>query len=571
MPTDEEQAILKRAVDECRAGNPRLFMESFLKIRDNEGTLVPMILLENQVYYNDETFATLYDYYEGFERLTVKHRDAFSTTYWHGAAFAFQYCVAGFVCASIIDSERKFKDVILPMMDTFAENIPAWMWTTPARGHWDTEMREIIHRGTDGSQLSSIMTFSSARTKNFARGGRPKMVIQSEKAAYEASYERELDVGLRGAIGETTWMVYESTPAGIGNGFHTKFKSIEAGTAPINAKILSRLWWDRRDHFLKPDSTSIRQVDAAEIRDTGSMVLTPEEMVLSSSFPDDGIPDLWRFLWRRWKVQGFTDDSRSDVERGKGIFLQEYPENLIDCWYNVANPSLPRERLRELSDQCSRPIEELFPEPGVKLQIWEKPATGRPYVMGFDPAEGVTGGDLLAAQVIDAMTGKHVAQMWGLANVTRFTGAVVRLGEEYNAALLIIERNGNGLAAILESQRLRYPNLYKPRPKMKQTIRGEIAIEENSKKTGVWSDPSTRSIAHDAAWNGLYDGSLVTPSTLLVQDMLEYNPDADHVPDRFSAFMWAAYALRERGAQIQATGRRSRGSGPEIVETVSYV
>src|SRR3990167_8303251 len=97
MALEAEIALLKRAVAECQAAKPRLFMETFLKIRYADGTLGPLRFTPEQEYYYAESFLGLKDYHQGGVWLALKHRDARSTTFWSAAAFAMQCCVPGFI------------------------------------------------------------------------------------------------------------------------------------------------------------------------------------------------------------------------------------------------------------------------------------------------------------------------------------------------------------------------------------------------------------------------------------------------------------------------------------------
>ena len=550
----------REAVDQVRLGKPRLFMERYLKIRYADTTLGRLSFTPEQEYYYKESFGGLRDYYQGMVRLTLKHRDAYSTTFWAGVAFTYVFCQPGFICAFVIDSEQKHKDVIVPMFDLFEENMPAWV--AREKGHWDTELREYVFRGADGSMMRSAITFSSSRSKNIGRAGRPKMVIYSEESAYEGEMASEMQVGMIGSMPEGTWEIHESTPKGTRNTFYSVFKSISDGFTA--GKVLFRRWFDRKDHHLRPEHEWVRPVDRKELKETGTLRFTAEEIVLSSEFPNDEIPDLWRILWRRARIQKFVDASYGDADRGKGAFLQEEPENPTDCWYNVANPSLPRERLRQIINLCRPPLdyqEPYPPEPGVKIERWELPVLGHQYVAGFDPAEGVTAGDLLAFQIIDANTGRHVLQMFGNANVTRFTKRCVELCHEYNTALLVIERNGNGVAAVEAAKNAGYWKLYRP---VNKALQGQ---PDTSTPYGFHTNIATRPLMHEAAWNGLFDGTLTTSSASLAQDMLDYNPDEDHLPDRFAAFMLAAVVLRERGMALSGTGGIG---GLRVIQTVPY-
>jgi hypothetical protein len=568
--TQQEHAEWVASRDECLQGRPRRFMENYLKLRDHDGQLAPLKLKLNQEYYNAETFEGLQDYFQGMDRLVLKHRDALSTTFWHGAAYAFSCCVPGFVCASIIDSEQKHKTVIIPMMDTFHANMPEWI--VPVRGKWDTEVREYLFNLEGGGSLPSTFTFSSARTQNFARGGRPKMVIQSEKAYYEPTFEEELDQGIEGSTTESTWKIYESTPKGTAGGFYAHFKAIQDGQ--IQGRVLTRYWFQHPDNILRSDSTEIRPVDRSELVNGGLLILTDEEKYLQTLFPDDGIPPQDRLLWRRWRIARATAASYGDEGRGRAYFLQEYPENSVDCWSNVPNPALPRDTLAQMERNCRNPINQGddIPFPGIKMQVWEKPSSGRSYVGGLDPARGVTGGDMLAFQIIDAQSGNHVLQMFGHVNVTQFVRVACEQMAAYNQGLFAIEATGNGWAAVEAAKNLGYGNLYSRKTGHNSPLIRRLVAKmtpQPSIKLGWETTSRSRPRMHEAIWNGFYSGRYRTFSSDLVRDLLEYNPDENHIPDRVAAWMIAVMVCEEKGSVVQSQGRAN--GKPQVIEPIPYL
>jgi len=563
----------REAAEWCRAARPKPFIERFLKIRDEQSALVPLLFDTNQEYYYRETFARLEDYYDPMRVLVVKDRKARSTTYWNACAFAFMCCVPGFVCINIVDSEKNLKTV-LTMIDTFYDNLPLYTdgkdsYPMVQKGHWDTEFRELTFSAPSGGKLSSIMTFSSGRSRNFGRGGTPKMAIKSEKAHYEPTFEREQDAAISDSLPSGAWEVDESTPNGTGNAFYARFRAYEAGDLP--GRVLFRRWFDRPENVFPPDSPEIRAQDALEDRESGDLRLSEEEQHLKALFGPELDP-VHRILWRRRKIASAIVDAFGSEEAGKGLFYQEHPENLLDCWYHVAHPALPRDRLRQLERGCRPPMLETMPYPGIKLQIWEKGRLGVGYVGFLDPAKGVVGGDLLALQVLSA-SGEHVAQMFGQVNVGRFTQECCELlSREYNTALFCGEVNGNGEAALLAAKDWGYPRLYSQPKRDPHNPKEQTRWWWNTtgyRKGGVME--GTKAIMHNAMWNGLESGMVRTRSMLLVQDLLEYNPELDHTPDRVAAFMGACAVLNEKGHSIQAVSRQRSGStGPRVVVPVPY-
>ena len=288
--TQADQAELLGAVGACRAGKPREFMERYMHIRDEDQALVLLRFEENQEEYYGRTFGQLGSVREPMLVHVLKARKAYSTTFWHMSAFSFMCCWPGFIVNSVIDSDKNLR-TILTMIDVAYDNMPEWM--RPRKGHWDTELRELEFESPDGRRITSIMTFSSARSRNFGRGGTPKMVIQSEKPYYEATFDEDLDAALRQALPKNGWMVWEGTPRGTQNSFYQQFRAIQEGAAGVS---IIRYWFQKRGNALAAGDFGVHRDNRGELR------LTEAEVEVAARFPDDGVPVQDRIRWRREKT-----------------------------------------------------------------------------------------------------------------------------------------------------------------------------------------------------------------------------------------------------------------------------
>lgn len=83
------------------------------------------------------------------------------------------------------------------------------------------------------------------------------------------------------------------------------------------------------------------------------------------------------------------------------------------------------------------------------LTIFCKPEAGRHYVMGADPAEGLPASDDSVVVVLDRDTGEECAVLAGkLEPKIVFPSAIDALGQYYNQAPILCERNNHGHAVI---------------------------------------------------------------------------------------------------------------------------
>ncbi len=93
------------------------------------------------------------------------------------------------------------------------------------------------------------------------------------------------------------------------------------------------------------------------------------------------------------------------------------------------------------------------------LWIWEPPNYTKDYIVCADVSRG-DGTDYSAFHVIDVQDVKQVAEYKGKISTRDFGNLLVNISNEYNEALLIIENNNIGWAAIQSVIDRGYPNLF---------------------------------------------------------------------------------------------------------------
>lgn len=83
------------------------------------------------------------------------------------------------------------------------------------------------------------------------------------------------------------------------------------------------------------------------------------------------------------------------------------------------------------------------------LGVYVLPIAGHRYVIGGDPAEGNPTSDPSALTVLDVATGEEVAALSSRTQPAVFAGHLDALGQWYNKAKLMVERNNHGHAVLL--------------------------------------------------------------------------------------------------------------------------
>lgn len=182
-----------------------------------------------------------------------------------------------------------------------------------------------------------------------------------------------------------------------------------------------------------------------------------------------------------WRMHPERDDEWYRMQRrelGPALCAQE-----VDCdFLNSGRPVFDSAILVEWSEYLRKhkPYKTLYTAEENELEgglydnraqglyLFEKPAEGRHYLVGIDPATG-DGKDYAGIQVVDWESGRHCAEMRILCKPDELANYAVAIGKMYNWGMLIPERNGMGLALITELVKKGYPNIYtyvKDDPKM---------------------------------------------------------------------------------------------------------
>ena len=117
------------------------------------------------------------------------------------------------------------------------------------------------------------------------------------------------------------------------------------------------------------------------------------------------------------------------------------------------------------------------------VQIYEEPTEGHVYQIGADPSEGIN--DSCVAKCIDTFTGKEVASFDGRMQPDLFADKIVKMGDIFNKAKIVLEINGIGLATLTKLKDANYPGIHmrEEYDKIAKTL---------TKKLGFRTTPATK-------------------------------------------------------------------------------
>lgn len=148
------------------------------------------------------------------------------------------------------------------------------------------------------------------------------------------------------------------------------------------------------------------------------------------------------------------------IRRWPELFLVFYPTDPVSCWAVKGGGVIPSDVLAKHQKRIVIPW-----APHDTYKVFRKPQPGGKYVLSVDPAG--YGHDHAAFQVLEVWRDRiYQAAVFACPNVTPndFTDKIISVAEEYNQALVGVERNGVGLAvlALLERalERGQIQNLY---------------------------------------------------------------------------------------------------------------
>ena len=502
-------------------GDPRSWMENNLFIVDEHARTIPLKFDTAQEYYHREIFGDGRHGVPGegppVDVLLLKDRKARWTTYTQGLAFSYALNVSGVLVISFFHDDTT-AGIVGMMVDTFYDNLPPES-VQPKGIRWDRHVKQIQH-----GSISSTIILSTAKRRDIGRSLTPHMLNLDEMGAYAETYEEALKAAIKNSLPPSSWVIRGSTVSrdddqdegAKGKWFRKVWEDIK--DKKVQTKYLFVPWMMRPENRLGAGDLK------ALTDDVGDIELKDEEKALGL--------DEDQARWRRWQIHEAGSGSYGNEGYAKASFWKEHPEDDLKCWMPLGDPELQIDDIERLVNACRPPIEDSLLSGGIRARVWRRPMPGVKYVMGYDPALGRIGGDFLSSQIMEGRSGIHVAELHGLCPLSRFTEAVCEWGLKYNSALLGIEANGLGAAAIEIAVRMKYPRLYRRPPK--RTAGGDFRLEP----IGVWTDEESKTRMHHHAREGLIKGELITWCKEVVEDLIHWNPKKDkHPPDRFMAYM----------------------------------
>lgn len=420
--------------------NAKKYIESYIKIRDKKGNVIPLKLNEPQMkYYN--VIKQLYEEKKPIRIIILKARQmGFST---ETESIIFKNVVtnhnynAGIV-AHKEDSTTNLFNMSKRMLEYLPESIKPEQKKSNAK--------ELVFNNENGTGLDSKIKCMTAGGKGIGRSDTFTALHLSELAFWEGN-KQDILLGLLQAVPNIpeSIVIIESTA----NGFDY-FKEL----------------WDKAvagENDFYPLFVGWNELSEYKMQYTGFQ-LTEEEKELQRVYN----VSLEQLEWRRWCIK---NNCGGDIDK----FKQEYPispeEAFIStgkCYFNKANIIKRINELRNIKpiirgsfscfyDGVRIRGKKFNEEKKGSIKIYKYPENNVPYVIGGDTAG--EGSDYFTAHVINNITGEQVAVLKQQYDEIEYVKQMYCLGMFYNKALLGPESNFSTYP-IQKLIELNYPNIF---------------------------------------------------------------------------------------------------------------
>lgn len=418
--------------------NTKAYIENYIKIRDKNNNIVPLVLNEPQLkYYN--VIKEMYRQRKPIRIIILKARQmGFST---ETEAIIFKNVVthhnynAGIV-AHKEDSTANLFNMSKRMLEYLPEDIK------PERKK--SNAKELVFNNEQGTGLDSRMKVMTAGGKGIGRSDTFTALHLSELAFWEGDKKNTM-IGLLQAVPNTpdSMIIIESTANGY-EYFKEMWDRAVAGESDFYPLFIG---WNELKEYRMPYT---------------GFDLTQEERELKEQYN----LTLEQLTWRRWCIK---NNCSGDINQ----FKQEYPICPEEAFLSTGNCYFNKENIINRINTAPEPTvrgkftcyydgirirnQKFLEQEEGNIKIYEYPEKRVPYVLGGDTAG--EGSDYFTAHVINNITGKQVAVLKQQYNEIEYVKQVYCLGMFYNCALVGLENNFSTYPTQKLAE-LNYPNQF---------------------------------------------------------------------------------------------------------------
>ncbi len=380
----------------------------------------------------------------GRENVVLKARQMGMTTWVAGRFFLRTLTVPG-TTTLLVAHTREAGEGIFAIVRRFWECLPEELREGPGR------LRQMNAGQMVFAETGSEFRVSSASDVNAGRGLSVQHLHCSEVSRWPGDARATL-AGLRAALAPGGELVLESTPQGAYGAFYEEWRrGVDALAEPIHRGEAAM---DGAPGL----SVGPRCGDQGLVRHFFPWWMEPAYAGPVVSLVEMSVEE--RLLASEQGLTGAQIGFRRGLERRYGVLRgQEFAEDAETCFRATGSCCFEIAALEERMGLVPEPLER---RRGGALLVWLPAVAGKRYVVAVDTAGGGEDGDFAAVQVVEVTTGLQCAELQERLRPAELARVAAELAREYGEALVAVERNNHGAAALaFLGTEQRYRNLYR--------------------------------------------------------------------------------------------------------------
>lgn len=430
MKTVEDLLALGR---EIRSGPDAMIagIAEYLRVRDRNGEMQRLVANQAQRAFEHGR--------GGRANIVLKARQMGMTT-WIAARMFLKTVTSRGVLTVQVAHTREAAEGIFRMVQRFWEHLPEEWRSGP-----DAPLRRS--RANVGQmcfpELDSEFRILSAGDPGAGRGLSIQNLHLSEVSQWPGEAQETL-AGLRAALAPTGEMVIESTPRGAYGCFYEEWnRAGESGSPATKSSAVA-------------GASAATGSAAAEAIVRHFFPWWMEPAYIGAPVEPDAMTDEERALVRQHHLSPQQIGFRRSLESGfRQLRAQEYAEDAASCFLSSGDCCFDSAAIARRMKEAPAAAEVCG-----GLQRWLPPQPGLRYIVGVDTAGGGARGDYSAVQVIERESGLQCAELQQRLPPQQLATAAIALAEEYNGALIAVERNNHGAAVLAHLGNALYANVY---------------------------------------------------------------------------------------------------------------
>jgi hypothetical protein len=223
-----------------------------------------------------------------------------------------------------------------------------------------------------------------------------------------------------------------------------------------------------------------------------------------------------------------------EIEEDHSYVTEHFVAHNCDCDFSTSGDTVIDQQIIRWYEKMAteEPMERHRRGKG-EVHVWEPPETGKTYIMASDVARGDSG-DYSTFVIYKAVEMEQVAEYKGKMPPSEFGDLLYSYGSMYNDALLVIERDSYGWAAMQRVIDRDYPNLLYTSNDLKLVEIDEDKTTGRSKKMnpGLDTNRTTR--------------SLIISSLQRFMRKKWIRPKSERFTEELQTFIWKNHGTRQK-------------------------